>query len=202
MSQENLRLLDKLYEMFPTMNKPLILRFYLNIILVLEGARPSYRVDINPPESKTPYDLINIVLDVYSDTFEIFKHKLPFIFLKSNTQFITSTLEKMTDENIGIALGYCYSNSEALNVKLMRIGLSFMASQINHKTKMQTQLYGINVPTSVLNETIMNTICNDMINYNKILNKYGYLVNLRNDISWLQNDTVMHNCKPTKYILK
>lgn len=69
-----------------------ILEFYLNIILVLEGARPSYGVGIG----QTRYDLINIVLDIYPDTFEIFKDNIPFIFLKSNSQFIMSTLETMS----------------------------------------------------------------------------------------------------------
>jgi len=96
MSQENLQLLNKLYEEFPTTNKSRILEFYLNIILVLEGARPSYSVDIIPPKSKTRYDFINIVLDIYPDTFEIFKEDAPFIFLKSNAKFITSTLETIT----------------------------------------------------------------------------------------------------------
>lgn len=94
MSEENLQLLNRLYETFPTTNKSLILEFYLNIILVLKGARPSYSVDIIAPKSKTRYDFINVVLDIYPDTFEIFKNDIPFIFLKSNTQFITSTLKK------------------------------------------------------------------------------------------------------------
>jgi hypothetical protein len=198
MMQEDLRLLNKLHETFP--NSKGILSFYLNIMLVLEGARLSYRVDINPPKSKTRYDFINVALDIYPDTFEIFKNKAPFIFLKSNKQFINSTLEKMTHENIGIVLGYCYSNSDGLDVKLMRIGLSIMANQINHKT--QTQLYAICVPANILNETIMNAISNEIINYNKILNKYGYCVSLRTDILWLRNDNIIRNCIPSKYTLK
>src|SRR5665647_2727181 len=103
MTEKNLQLLNKLYETFPITDKSRILEFYLNIILVLEGARPSYCVDIVPPKSKTRYDFINIVLDIYPDTFEIFKFDMPFIFLKSNTEFIISTLEKITFQNIGIA---------------------------------------------------------------------------------------------------
>jgi len=72
MSEENL--LTKLYETFPTVNKKYILQFYLNIILVLEGARPSYSVDIIVPKPKTRYDFINIVLDMYPNTFDIFKN--------------------------------------------------------------------------------------------------------------------------------
>lgn len=56
MEQENLRLLNRLYEIIPTTNKRSILEFYLNIILVLEGARPSYLMTINPPKDKTHYD--------------------------------------------------------------------------------------------------------------------------------------------------
>ena len=196
MDKENSQLLDKLYETFPTSNKSRILEFYLNIMLVLEGARPSYLMAINPPKDKTHYDFLNIVLDIYPDTFEIFKHKTPSIFLKSNTEFITSTLEKRTIENIGISLGYCYSNSDAIDKNIIRIALSVMANQIGSCKKIQ--LYATCVPTSGINETIMRTIYNDILNYNKILNKYGYSVSLQTDILWLQNNNRMSNSECLK----
>ena len=171
----------------------MMLSFYLNVMLVLEGARPSYRIDITPPESKTRHDFIDIVFVIYPDTFEIFEHKTPHIFLKSNNKFITSTLEIMNHENSGKALGYCYTNINALDRKLVRIGLSVMA--YSPKTKIKTQLYATCLPTTELNENIMNTIYNDINNYNKILNKYDYVVSLRNDILWPQNGNIIHNCK-------
>lgn len=193
MEQENSQLLKKLYEEFPTMNKNRILEFYLNIMLVLGGARPSFGVNMNPPKPKTRYDLLNVVLETYPDTFEIFKHDMPFIFLKSNTAFINSTLEKVTYKNMGIALGYCYAGN-GYDKKQMSIGLSVMVSHIVNKTK--TFIYCISVPTNILNETIMSSMYNDITNYNKILNQYGYSVYLSTDIVWLQNDVTMINCKP------
>jgi len=195
MSQEKI-LLDKLYETFPTINKRYILSFYLNIILVLEGKRPCYRVDICISDSKTTYDFINVVMDIYPDRFEVFKSKIPFIFLKSNSEFIISTLENMTHENVGKALGYRYINSDALDRKNIRVGLSIMFNQIGHKTK--TQLYGFCIPTKSIDETIMNNIYNDVQNYNNILNKYGYNVSLRSDILWMKDDKILRNSKLNK----
>jgi len=126
-----------------------MLSFYLNILLVLEGARPSYRIDVTPPESKTRDDFIDIVFDIYPDKFEIFEHKTPHIFLKSNKTFITSTLETMTHENSGKALGYCYTNKDALDRKLVRIGLSVMT--YSFKNKIKTQLYATCLPVTELN---------------------------------------------------
>lgn len=78
----------------------------------------------------------------------------------------------------------------------MRIALSVMANQIGRCKKIQ--LYATCVPTSVINETIMSTIYNDILNYNKILNKYGYSVSLQTDILWLQNDNRMSNSECLK----
>lgn len=139
---------------------------------------------------------LNIVLDIYPDTFEIFKHRTPSIFLKANREVINSLLEKRTIENIGISLGYCYSNSDAIDKNIMRIRLSVMVNQIGHCKKIQ--LYATCVPTSVINESIMTTIYNDILNYNKILNKYSYSVSLRTDILWLQNNNTMFNCNINK----
>jgi len=195
MSQKNSQLLDKLHETFPTTNKSRILQFYLNVILVLEGARPSYSVDIIPPKTKTRYDFINIVLDIYPDTFEIFKLEMPFIFLKSNASFITSTLETITFLNIGIALGYCCPISRAdADLNLMTIRLTIMATQINNKTQEPTLIYCFGVPVSRLNETIMNSVYNKITNYNKILKEYGYSVSLQSKIYWSQNNIKMVNC--------
>jgi hypothetical protein len=193
MFQENLQLLDKLYETFPTTNKNRILEFYLNIILVLEGARPSYSIGFYPPKPKTRYDLLNIVLDMYPDTFEIFKLEAPFIFLKSNSSFITSLLEEITFLNIGIALGYCCPISRAdTDLNLMSIRLIIIANQINGKTK--TILYSFDVPIDRLNETIMNSVYNKITNYNEILKEYGYSVSLQTELLWSQNNIKMVNC--------
>jgi hypothetical protein len=194
MSEDNL--LDKLYETFPTVNKRCILTFYLNVVLVLEEGRPCYRVDICVTDSKTTYDFINIVTNMYPDTFEVFKSKIPFLFLKKNAEFITSILENMTHENVGKALGYRYTNSDALDKKNIRLGLSIMFNQVGHKTK--TQLYGFCVPTKSLDETIMDNIYNDIQNYNNILNKYGYNVSLRSDILWMKDDKILRNSKLNK----
>jgi hypothetical protein len=193
MSEENL--LTKLNETFPTVNKKYILQFYLNIILVLKGARPSYGVNIC--QLKTRYDLINMVLDIYPDTFEIFKDDMPFIFLKSNTQFINSTLETITFKNIGIALGYCCPISRAdSDLNLMTIVLIVMANQINSKTKIE--IYRFGVPIDRLNETIMSSIYDKITNYNKILKEYGYYVSLESKICWSQNNVKMVNCNLNK----
>lgn len=50
MLQEELhiQLLNKLNETFPDSNKRMMLSFYLNVLLVLEGARPSYRITLLP----------------------------------------------------------------------------------------------------------------------------------------------------------
>lgn len=80
MSEEKFKLLNCLITTFPTSNKSRLLEFYLNIILVLEKARPSYCVDIIPPKLKTRYDFINVVLEIYPDTFEILKSEAPFIY--------------------------------------------------------------------------------------------------------------------------
>jgi hypothetical protein len=152
---------------------------------------------INPPNFKTHYDFLNIVLDIYPDTFEIFKNDMPFIFLKSNSEFITSTLEKITFLNIGIALGYCCPISRAdSDLNLMTIVLIVIANQINDKTK--TEIYRFGVPIDRLNETIMSSIYNKITNYNKILNGYGYSVNLESKICWSQNNIKMVNCNINK----
>lgn len=194
MSDENL--LNKLNETFPSIDKRSILTFYLNVILVLEEGRPCYRVDICVSDSKITYDFINIVMDMYPDRFEVFKSKIPFIFLKKNTEFITSLLENMTHENVGKALGYQYTNSDALDKKNIRLGLSVMINQIDHKTK--TQLYGFCIPTIYIDENMMNNVYNDVQNYNNILNKYGYNVSLRSDILWMKDDKILRNSKLNK----
>lgn len=193
LEEPHIKLLNRLNETFPTSNKRMMSSFYLNILLVLNEARPSYRIDVSPPESKTRYDFIDIVFDIYPDKFEIFEYKTPHIFLKSNKVLINSILETMTHENFGKSLGYCYTNKDALDCKLMRVGLSIMAySKIN---KIKTQLYATCVPTSELNENIMNILHNDIINYNKILNKYDYIVYLKTDLLWLDNENMVRNCK-------
>lgn len=178
----------------------MMLSFYLNIILVLEKAKPSYLIDINHSDSKTRDDFIDVVFDVYPDKFEIFKHKTPHIFLKSKKEFITSSLETMNHENSGKSLGYCYTNINALDRKLVRIALSVIA--YSYKNKIKTQLYAICLPATELNENIMNTIYNDINNYNQILNKYDYFVSLTNDILWPQNGNIIRNCTPNKTLNK
>ncbi len=191
LQEAHLELFNRLQETLP--NEKQMLSVYLNVLLILEKARPSYRIDINPIQRRQ--DVIDIVLSVYSDTFEIFEYKTPHLYLKSNKTFITSTLENMTHENSGKALGYRYTEKDALDIKLMRTGLSIMASS----GKTVTQLYATCVPTSKLNENIMNNIHNDIINYNNILNKYNYKVHLKIDLLWYDNDHVVRNCKNLYY---
>ena len=193
MNEEKFRLLDRLYETFPTTNKSRILEMYLNIILVLEGARPSYCVDIIPPKLKTRYDFIDIVLEVYPNTFEILCPKVtPFIFLKSNSLFIAATLETIIFKNIGTALGYCCPIDE-INSDSMKIRLNILANKINKK--MKTRIYSFLVPISMLDETIMSSVNNKVENYNKILNEYGYFVSLESEILWSQNNIRMVDCE-------
>ena len=106
--------------------------------------------------------------------------------------FITSTLKTITFKNIGIALGYCCSlertqiNSDIINTKL-----TIQANKINNKIK--TRIYSFIVPINILNENIMISIYNKIENYNKILNEYGYSVDLKSEILWTQNNIKMIN---------
>jgi len=185
MSQEKI-LLDKLYETFPNVNKKYILQFYLNILLVLEGARPSYSVDIIVPKPKTRHDFINVVLDIYPDTFDIFKSDSPFIFLKSNREFITSTLGIMTFKNLGIALGYCCPIRKE-DANLIGIRVTVIAKHIKNKTR----IYAFLIPVSMLNEIIMKSIYDKVTKYNEILNKYEYFVEFTSEVVWSLNNTKM-----------
>lgn len=99
----------------------------------------------------------------------------------------------MTHENSGKALGYRYTNKDALDRKLVRVGLSIVA--YSSVAKIKTQLYATCIPVTELKENIMNAIYNDVTNHNNVLNKYNYIVPLKTDILWSQNDNVIRNCK-------
>ena len=108
-------------------------------------------------------------------------------------KFINSTLESKTFLNTGIDLEYCcpISRTEA-DLKFITIGLNVIANHSNDKTK--TRIYGLSVPINRLNEIIMSSISNKIINYNKILGEYGYIVSLYSEVIWTKDNINMINC--------
>jgi len=90
----------------------------------------------------------------------------------------------MTFKNLGIALGYCCPIRKE-DANLMGIRLTIIAKHIKNKTK--TRIYGLLVPVSMLNETIMKSIYDKVTKYNEILNKYEYFVEFTSEVVWSLN---------------
>src|SRR5690348_7265950 len=112
---------DVYYEILNEMNMKYdnwhdINEFLLNTILVLSGARPSYRIDLH--DKKLTNELISYVLFYYKQL-SVIKYSEPLLFLTADKDFI-STYENSTID-VGKVLGYCYDEFDWMNTGIDRL---------------------------------------------------------------------------------
>jgi hypothetical protein len=164
--------------------------FALNVILVLEGVRKSYRISVdgNNEQNLNPY-FCKLALDFNASlTSSLLIPEEPLIFLKDNEQEILQTFE---NENIHIAygkvLGYGYTGEYWRGNSLGKTyGISYVAIDEQGNEYI---LFTFNVPQIKYTDEMKNKILNDKSIYDRVLNhyhmslKFNTMIQLKDDMN-------------------
>lgn len=144
-------------------------KFLLNTILVLSGARPSYRIDIS--EDLRSY-LIDAVLSYY-DELSIIKYTEPLLFLTVNKEFIK--IYETDTIGVGKVLGYCYNEFDWMNTGIDRLSITPTATDDYGKT---VELYHTMIPKYAYAGKVLDCVLDQIKLFDEVLEPYGFNVTL------------------------
>lgn len=142
--------------------------FLLNVILVLNHARPAYRIFMPKDLSN---DLIATVLSYYPEL-SVIRYDEPLLFLTINKDFV----EENYTTTIGISkvLGYCYNEFDWMNTSIDRLAITPTATDDNHSV----ELYHTMIPKYAYQGKILNCVLDQIKLFDRILQPYGFKVTL------------------------
>jgi hypothetical protein len=147
--------------------KPEILRFLLNTVLVLEGYRLCYRVDIGCMETEDVNSIMTKKIIELNGNFTSDGNEYePYLFLKSNESIVNDNLS--TVDGVGFLLKYPYTNLDFADTEIDRYIVVFTLEGFVFGI-----LYQFFCPVDKF-YTIIDQIKLDKVNINNIIEKYGY----------------------------
>ena len=152
---------------------PYVKEFLLNVILVLNYARPAYRLNI-PPLMRN--DLIAMILSLYPDitVYSQYDEYEPLLFMTSSKHYIDNALIEYDHQGLATVLGYCYNGDDWNNLRIDRLSITPTASDHNSDITLFTTM----IPKYAYQGKVVDCVLDQIALFNSILQDYGFKVTL------------------------
>ena len=150
-------------------NHQLFTTYALNVLLVLEGKRLAYRVDISRNGYNRHYAKLAEIIDDRLTVYQESNHE-PYIILKENYDIVNKIFEEEKEViAIGKILGYSYVGLYWCNLSLCDVYYTISFSVT--KDEQQYNLYSFNIPAIRYNQKMIDDILCTKKKFQQILEK-------------------------------